>query len=182
MSILKIARLGHPILLQKAKIVEDITSNKTKKIIHDMTKTMLDAKGIGLAAPQIHINRQIIIFRVPEEDEDDEKKIKITALINPRFTKITDKSENEWEGCLSIPGMLGLVKRFSKIQYEGSDMRGNIIQRKAEGLHARIVQHEYDHLQGILYTSRLVDNSAFGYAEEIEEYWKKKEIEKSQSK
>ena len=102
-------------------------------------------------------------------------------MINPRFTKITDKSENEWEGCLSIPGMLGLVKRFSKIQYEGSDMRGNIIQRKAEGLHARIFQHEYDHLQGILYTSRLVDNSAFGYAEEIEEYWKKKEIEKSQS-
>ena len=179
MSILKIARLGHPILLQKAKIVEDITSNKTKKIIQDMTETMLDAKGVGLSAPQIHINRQIIIFRVPEED--DEKKIKITALINPEFTKITDKTENEWEGCLSIPGMSGLVKRFSIIQYEGSDMRGNIIKRKAEGLHARIVQHEYDHLQGILYTSRLVDNSAFGYAEEIEEYWKKKEIEKNQS-
>ena len=179
MSILKIARLGHPILLQKAKLVEDITSNKTKKIIQDMTETMLDAKGIGLSAPQIHINRQIIIFRVPEED--DEKKIKITALINPGFTKITDKTENAWEGCLSIPGMLGLVKRFSIIQYEGSDMRGNIIQKKAEGLHARIVQHEYDHLQGILYTSRLVDNSAFGYAEEIEEYWKKKEIEKNQS-
>ena len=179
MSILKIARLGHPILLQKAKIVEDITSNKTKKIIHDMTETMLDAKGIGLAAPQIHINRQIIIFRVPEED--DEKKIKITALINPKFKKINDKKDNEWEGCLSIPGMLGLVKRFSTIQYEGFDMKGNIIHRKAEGLLARIVQHEYDHLQGILYTSRLVDNSAFGYAEEIEEYWKKKEIEKSQS-
>ena len=177
MSILKIARLGHPILLQKAKLVEDITSNKTKKIIHDMTETMLDAKGIGLAAPQIHINRQIIIFRVPEED--DEKKIKITVLINPKFRKITDKTENEWEGCLSIPGMSGFVKRFSKIQYEGSDMRGNIIQRKAEGLHARVVQHEYDHLMGILYTKRLVDNSAFGYVDEIEKYWKKKEIEKS---
>jgi len=177
MSILKIARLGHPTLLQKAKLVEDITSNKTKKIIHDMTETMLDAKGIGLAAPQVHINRQIIIFRVPEED--DEKQIKITALINPKFTKITDKTDNEWEGCLSIPGMLGLVNRFSKIQYEGSDMRGNIIKRQAEGLHARVVQHEYDHLMGILYTSRLVDNSAFGYADEIEEYWKKKEIEKN---
>ena len=163
MSILKIARLGHPILLQKAKPVEDITGSKTKKIIHDMTETMLDAKGIGLAAPQIHINRQIIIFRVPEED--DEKKIKITALINPKFKKINDKKDNEWEGCLSIPGMLGLVKRFSKIQYEGSDMKGNIIQREAEGLHARIVQHEYDHLIGILYISRLVDNSAFGYVD-----------------
>ena len=179
MSILKIACLGHPVLLQKAKLVEDITSNKTKKIIHDMTETMLDAKGIGLAAPQIHINRQIIIFRVPEED--DEKKIKITALINPKFKKINDKKDNEWEGCLSIPGMLGLVKRFSKIQYEGSDMKGNIIQKEVEGLHARIVQHEYDHLIGILYISRLVDNSAFGYAEEIEEYWRKKEIKKSQS-
>ena len=176
MSILKIARLGHPILLQKSKPVEDITGGKTKKIIHDMTETMLDAKGIGLAAPQIHINRQIIIFRIPEEDE---KMIKIIVLINPKFAKITDKTENEWEGCLSIPGMLGLVKRFSKIQYEGSDMKGNIIQREAEGLHARIVQHEYDHLIGILYISRLVDNSAFGYAEEIEEYWKKKENEKS---
>jgi len=177
MSILKIALLGHPILLQKAKPVEDITSSKTKKIIHDMTETMLDAKGIGLAAPQVHINKQIIIFRLPEEE--DEKEIKITALINPKFKKINDKTENDWEGCLSIPGMLGLVKRFSKIQYHGSDMRGNIIQREVEGLHARVVQHEYDHLMGILYTSRLVDNSAFGYAEEIDEYWKKKEIEKS---
>ena len=177
MSILKIARSGHPILLQKAKPVEDIASNKIKKIIHDMTETMLDAEGIGLAAPQVHISKQIIIFRVP--DEDDEKQIKITALINPKFTKITSKTENDWEGCLSIPGMLGLVKRFSKIQYEGSDMRGNIIQRKAEGLHARVVQHEYDHLMGILYTSRLVDNSAFGYVDEIEKYWKKKEIEKN---
>ena len=173
MSILKIARLGHPILLQKAKIVEDITSNKTKKIIQDMTETMLDAKGIGLSAPQIHINRQIIIFRVPEED--DEKKIKITALINPGFTKITDKTENEWEGCLSIPGMLGLVKRFSIIQYEGSDMRGNIIQKKAEGLHARIVQHEYDHLMGILYIRRLADSRAFGFSEEIENFWKNRD-------
>ena len=92
---------------------------------------------------------------------------------------MTDKTENQWEGCLSIPGMLGLVKRFLKIQYEGFDMRGNIIKREAEGLHARIVQHECDHLKGILYTSRLVDNSAFGYTEEIEDYWKKKEIEKN---
>ena len=172
MSILKIARVGHPILLQKAKPVEDITGNKTKKIIHDMTETMLEAKGIGLAAPQIHINRQIIIFR--DSEEVDEKQIKITALINPKFTITTDKTEDNWEGCLSIPGMLGLVKRFFKIQYEGFDMKGNIIKRKAEGLHARVVQHEYDHLMGILYTSRLVNKSAFGYAEEIEEYWKNK--------
>ena len=173
MSILKISRLGHPILLQKTKIVQDITSNRVKQIIHDMTETMLEAKGIGLAAPQIYINKQIIIFRIPEEEKEQE--IKITALINPKLTKISNETNNEWEGCLSIPGMLGLVKRYSKIKYEGYDMQGNIIKREAHGLHARVVQHEFDHLMGILYISRLVNKNAYGYAEEIEEFWKKKE-------
>ena len=175
MAILKISRLGHPILSQKSKPVQDITGNRIKKIIHDMTETMLDAKGIGLAAPQIHINKQIIIFRTPEDEK--EKEIKITALINPKLTKISDETDNEWEGCLSIPGMLGLVKRYSKIKYEGCDIAGNIIQREVEGLHARVVQHEFDHLMGILYISRLANKNAYGYVEEIEEYWKKQEEE-----
>ena len=173
MSILKISRLGHPILFQKTKLVKDITGIGVKKIIHDMTETMLDAKGIGLAAPQVHISKQIIIFRTPEEEE--EKDIKITALINPKLTKISDETSNEWEGCLSIPGMLGLVKRYSKIRYEGYDIVGNIIQREVEGLHARVVQHEFDHLMGVLYISRLANKNAYGYAEEIEQYWKKEE-------
>ena len=117
MAILKISRLGHPILFQKTKSVKNITGIGVKKIIHDMTETMLDAKGIGLAAPQIHINKQIIIFRTTEDEK--EKEIKITALINPKLTIISDETDNEWEGCLSIPGMLGLVKRYSKIKYEG---------------------------------------------------------------
>ena len=179
MSILKISRLGHPILLQKCKQVKDITGIETKKIIHNMTETMLDAKGIGLAAPQVHINKQIIIFRVPEEDE--EKEIKITALINPKLIKISEKMDNEWEGCLSIPGMLGLVKRFSKIQYEGYDMQGKIIKKEVEGLHARVVQHEYDHLMGILYINRLVHKNAYGFADEIKEYWKEKEDQNNES-
>ena len=173
MAILKISRLGHPILLQKTKPVKNITGNEVKKIIHDMTETMLDAKGIGLAAPQIHINKQIIIFRTPEDEK--EKEIKITALINPKLTKISDETDNEWEACLSIPGMLGLVKRYSKIKYEGYDMEGNIIQREVEGFHARVVQHEFDHLMGILYINRLADNKAYGYVDEIEEFWKKQE-------
>ena len=173
MSILKISRLGHPILLKKCKPIKDIMGAETKKIIHDMTETMLDANGIGLAAPQVHINKQIIIFRVPEEDS--ERDIKITALINPKLKKISEKTNNQWEGCLSIPGMLGLVKRFSKIEYEGFDMNGNIIKHQAEGIHARVVQHEFDHLMGILYLSRLSDKNAYGYAEEIEEYWKEQE-------
>ena len=176
MSILKIARLGHPILLQKAKIVEDITSNKTKKIIHDMTETMLDAKGIGLAAPQVHISKQVLIFRIPKEEEEERKNntIEITALINPKISKISEETNIQWEGCLSIPGMTGLVKRYSKINYEGFDMNGNLIKKEAVGLHARIVQHEIDHLQGILYINRLVNSKAFGFVNEIEEYWKNK--------
>jgi peptide deformylase len=172
MSILKISRLGHPVLLRKAKPVKDILCNEVKKIINDMTETMLDAKGIGLAAPQVHINKQIIIFRTPLIEE--EKEIKITALINPKLSKISDDTDNDWEGCLSIPGMLGLVKRYSKIRYEGYDMAGNIIQQEAEGLHARVVQHEFDHLMGILYINRLVNKNAYGYAEEIENFWQKR--------
>ena len=173
MAILKISRLGHPILFQKTKPVQDITGNRVKKIINDMTETMLDSKGIGLAAPQIYINKQIIIFRTPEEE--NEKEIKIITLINPKLTKITDETSIEWEGCLSIPGMLGLVKRYSKIKYEGYDITGNMIQREVEGLHARVVQHEFDHLMGILYINRLADNKAYGYVDEIEEFWKKQE-------
>tara|TARA_B100001142_G_scaffold221318_1_gene219503 strand:- start:249 stop:770 length:522 start_codon:yes stop_codon:yes gene_type:complete len=172
MSILKISRLGHLILLQKAQPVKDIGGNKVKKIIHDMTETMLDAKGIGLAAPQVHINKQIIIFRTPEEEQN--KEIKITVLINPKLTMIGDQTENNWEGCLSIPGMLGLVKRYSRVKYEGFDMNGNIISKEVDGLHARVVQHEFDHLMGILYISRLVDRNAFGFEDEIKEYWKEK--------
>lgn len=176
MSILKIARLGHPILLQKAKPVKDILSKKVKQIIFDMTETMLDSNGIGLAAPQVHIDKQIIIFRVPEEDT--KKNIKVTALINPKINNIDEIKDNQWEGCLSIPGMLGLVSRYNKIAFEGFDINGKIIKKELEGLQARVVQHEYDHLQGILYTDKLVDSKAYGYAEEIETYWKRNEDKK----
>ena len=174
MSILKIARLGHPILYQKAALIEDITQRDIKNLVQDMTETMLDAKGIGLAAPQVHVSKQIIVFREQEDKEAENKEIKIVVIINPKIYKISDDTDNQWEGCLSIPGMLGLVKRHSSISYEGFDMSGNKIQQNAEGLHARIVQHECDHLNGIVFTHRLVDKKAYGYEDEIEEYWKKK--------
>ena len=176
MSILKIARLGHPGLLQKCKPIKDITSVRVKKIIHDMTETMLDAKGIGLAAPQVHINKQIIIFRNPEDDI--EKQIRITALINPSISKINSKTDNKWEGCLSIPGMQGLVRRFKKIKYSGFDLDGKVIENEVESLHARVVQHEVDHLNGILYTSRLANKNAFGFEKEITTYWKNEQNRK----
>ena len=172
MSILKISRLGHPILLEKTNPVQNIADNEIKKIIYDMSETMIDAKGIGLAAHKVYINKQIMIFRTFNEDDDENNEIKITALINPKISKISNETDEQWEGCLSIPGMLGLVKRYKKIKYEGLDINGNIITREAEGLEARVVQHEYDHLMGILYTSRLVDKKAFGFSEEIEDFWK----------
>ncbi len=174
MSILKIARLGHPILYQKASLIDNISESGIKKLIHDMSETMLDYKGIGLAAPQVHVSKQIIIFRILDDQEKENNEIKITALINPKITKFSEETDNQWEGCLSIPGMLGLVKRYSSISYEGFDMSGNKFQQKAEGLHARIVQHECDHLNGIVFTHRLVDKKAYGYEDEIEKYWKKK--------
>ena len=175
MSILKIARLGHPILQKKTSIVKRIPSPTINKLIQDMTETMLDAKGIGLAAPQVHISKQVIIFRIPKSAEEEENNtIEITALINPKISKISEETDTQWEGCLSIPGMIGLVKRYSKINYEGFDMKGNLIKKEAEGLHARIVQHEFDHLKGILYINKLVDRRAFGFVDEIEEYWKNK--------
>ena len=141
MSILKIARLGHPILHQKATPVKNIKEPSIIKLIHDMSETMLDAKGIGLAAPQVHISKQVIIFRIPKTEEEERKNntIEITALINPKISKVSKETDNQWEGCLSIPDMTGLVKRYSKINYEGLDMNGNLIKKEAEGLHARIV-------------------------------------------
>ena len=178
MSILKIARIGHPVLHKESSPVDNIEDPSIKQLIQDMTETMLDANGVGLAAPQVHCSKQIMIFRIPETDKEgnetiESKQIKIMALINPKILQFSKETENHWEGCLSIPGMLGLVKRFSKISYEGLDLNGNIIRQEAEGLHARIFQHEFDHLKGIVYTHRLVDHKAYGFVEEIEEYWKK---------
>ena len=155
MSILKVAKIGHPVLYKKANKVEKIPDLSINKLINDMSETMLDAKGIGLAAPQVHISKQIIIFRNPELEDNEKKLIEITVLINPKILNFSKETENDWEGCLSIPGLSGLVKRHSKITYEGLDLNGNIIKREAEGLHARVVQHEYDHIEGVLFTDKL---------------------------
>ena len=177
-SILKIAKIGHPILLKKTKEVKEIGSDNIKKIVYDMSETLLDTNGAGLAAPQVHINRQILIFRNPDIVKENQK-IQITALINPTIEKITEETDDAWEGCLSIPGMLGLVRRYSKIKYSGYDLEGNIISNEAEDLHARIVQHEFDHLNGILYIHRLAHKDAFGFESEIEKHWKQNEDNKN---
>ncbi len=170
MSILKIAKLGHPVLLKKSSKIDEFSADSLKKIIYDMSETMIDYNGIGLAAPQVHLSKRIIIFRNP--DIQEKENIEITPLINPVFEPDGEEKEDDWEGCLSIPQMQGLVRRYRKIKYFGFDLDGNKIQNKAEGLHARVVQHEIDHLNGVLYTDRLADKKAFGFEKEIMEFWK----------
>ena len=176
-AILKIAKLGHPVLLKKTNEINDLNKADLKKIVFDMSQTMLDANGIGLAAPQIHLSLRMFIYRNP--DIEDEDKINISVFINPSIEAISDETVDDWEGCLSIPGMSGLVRRHKRIKYSAIDLNGKNITGEVDGLHARVIQHEFDHLNGILYTSRLVDKNAFGYSEEIEKFWKKHHDENS---
>ena len=176
MSILKIAKLGHPVLLRKGTKIDNFATDSLKRTIYDMSETMIDYNGIGLAAPQVHLSKRIIIFRNP--DIEEKEKIQITPLVNPVFKPLGDETEDDWEGCLSIPGMQGLVRRYKKISYYGFDIDGNKIENIAEGLHARVIQHEIDHLDGILYTSRLSDDKAFGVEKEIVEFWKNEQQRK----
>ncbi len=178
MPILKIAKLGHPVLLKKTNEISNLNDIDLKKIIYDMSETMLDSNGIGLAAPQVHLSERFFIYRNPDIEEGD--KIRVSVLINPVIEKISDETEDNWEGCLSIPGMSGLVRRFKKIKYSAIDLKGDKISGEVEGLHARVIQHEFDHLNGILYTSRLADKRAFGYTEEIEKFWKKNNEKESE--
>ena len=122
MAILKIAKLGHPVLLNKTKEINNLHDLDIKKIIYDMSETMIDSDGIGLAAPQVHLSHRLFIYRNP--DVDVEEKIKISVLINPLIEKISEDTEDDWEGCLSIPGMSGLVRRFKRIKYLCRDIIG----------------------------------------------------------
>tara|TARA_B100001540_G_C15704968_1_gene595689 strand:- start:268 stop:804 length:537 start_codon:yes stop_codon:yes gene_type:complete len=170
-AILKIAKLGHPVLIKKTNEIINLDEINLKKIVFDMSESMLDANGIGLAAPQVHLSYRMFIYRNP--DIEDDEKVNISVLINPKIEKLSDEMEDDWEGCLSLPGMSGLVRRYKKIKYSGLDLNGKNISDEVEGLHARVIQHEFDHLNGVLFTSRLADKRAFGFSEEIEKFWKK---------
>ncbi|MCW8915253.1 MAG: peptide deformylase [Magnetovibrio sp.] len=172
MAILKIARIGHPVLRQKSAPVDNPTSPYIKQLIEDMIDTMYDAGGTGLAAPQVHVSKRIVVFTVyPEraqsEGDGEQAGVPLTVLINPEITPLSDETEQGWEGCLSIPGMMGQVPRFTHIRYSAYDLDGNRFEREARGFHARVVQHECDHLDGILYPFRIEDMSKFGFTEEL---------------
>jgi len=168
MAIRPILKMGEPLLLQTAIQVspDAIASNETQEIIQDLLDTMKDANGAGLAAPQIGVSLQIVVFgfeknvRYPNEDP-----IPQTILINPVITPLSPDQDNGWEGCLSVPGLRGLVPRFQHIRYQGLDNHGHIVDRTVSGFHARVVQHECDHLFGKLYPMRIEDMTQFGFTE-----------------
>jgi peptide deformylase len=171
MAILKIARMGHPVLLQKCEPVADPGAPEIRRLVADMIETMEDAPGVGLAAPQVYQPLRLFVFRIPggraTEDPDDIAQGN-TVLINPVLELIGEERVLGWEGCLSIPGLRAGVPRATRIRYRGVDCDGTAIERGATGFHARVVQHEYDHLDGILYTMRMTDFRYFGFNEELD--------------
>ena len=171
MAILRIARMGHPALAQPAALVEDPTAPDIRRLVADMIETMADAPGIGLAAPQVHVPLRVVVFRVPvERDKDadaETEDVPLTVLVNPEIEPLGEEMESAIESCLSLPGMAGMVPRHARIRYRATTLEGAALERVAEGFHARVVQHECDHLDGILYPMRMTDLSTFGYVEEM---------------
>jgi len=170
MAILKIARMGHPVLLRRADPVPDPGAPEIRRLVADMIETMDDAQGAGLAAPQVHVPLRLFVFRVrPERSSglEGDDPIAPTVLINPTIEALDDEVQLGWEGCLSIPGMRGAVPRAARIRYAGMDCDGTEVTREAAGFHARVVQHEYDHLDGVLYPMRMTDHRLFGFNEEL---------------
>ncbi|HTT85588.1 MAG TPA: peptide deformylase [Rhizomicrobium sp.] len=165
MAILKIARMGHPVLARRADPIPDPAAPGIRRLVSDMIATMADANGAGLAAPQVHVPLRVVVFQAPEdrnepplsEAERFDHTAPLTVLINPEVEVLSDETEGGWEGCLSVPGLRGYVTRPAHIRYRGTDHEGRAIERTARGFHARVVQHEIDHLDGILYPQRMAD-------------------------
>ncbi|MGE5547517.1 MAG: peptide deformylase [Solirubrobacterales bacterium] len=166
MAILKIARMGHPVLRRPAAPVADPTAPEIQRLIDDMIETMVDAGGAGLAAPQVHVGLRVVIFHAPALRNDGDA-IPLTVLINPSVETLDDGLQLGYEGCLSVPGMTGEVPRFRKVRYRGLGRHGEPVEREAEGFHARVVQHECDHLDGLLYPMRMRELATFGFVEEV---------------
>ena len=166
MSVKEILRMGDPRLLRVAELVDRLDTPELHALIQDMRDTMAAENGAGLAAPQIGVNQQLVIFGVEHNPRyPDAEQVPFTILINPTLYKLDEETEDGWEGCLSVPGMRGLVPRFKRLRYTGVDAEGNPIDRTVEGFHARVVQHECDHLYGVLYPMRMKDMRQFGFTE-----------------
>jgi peptide deformylase len=173
MALLKIARMGHPVLRARAQEVPDPTAAWVRQLVEDMIETMDDAGGTGIAAPQVHAPHRILVFqvlgeRVSELPGDGEQPL--TVLINPELELLGDERVLGWEGCLSVPGLRGVVPRHLRVRYRGLGLDGKEVAREAAGFHARVVQHEYDHLDGILYPQRITDHRLLVFLEELQRH------------
>jgi peptide deformylase len=182
MAVLKIARMGHPVLAQTAQSVGNPAAPEIRRLVSDMIETMIDANGAGLAAPQVHVPLRVVVFQAPEERSDpglsDAERFDHTAplsvLINPEIEIVGSEIEGGWEGCLSVPGLRGYVERPFHVRYRGFDLEGREIARTAKGFHARVVQHECDHLDGILYPGRMNDLGKLIFESEVR-HWAAKD-------
>lgn len=174
MSILKVARIGHPVLRKVARELspEEVSKPETQQLIDDMIETMKEYDGVGLAAVQVHISQQIAVLEVADNPRyPNKEKVPLAVLINPRIEALTEETEEDWEGCLSINELRGKVPRCKKIKVVGLDRNGKDLDFVAVGFHARVIQHEWDHLQGKVYLDRMKDLSTLTYLTELARYW-----------
>lgn len=164
MAIKPVLRMGDPMLYQVAEKVTEFDTPDLHGLIQDMHDTMTEMNGAGIAAPQIGVSLQVVMFGVGKNPRyPDAEEVPFTILINPELIPVGNEEEDGWEGCLSVPGMRGVVPRFQHLRYKGFDPQGNVIDRTVSGFHARVVQHECDHLFGILYPMRIRDLTKFGF-------------------
>jgi peptide deformylase len=166
MAVREVIRMGHPLLLQVAEPVDAFDTPELHALVEDLLDTMKAMNGAGIAAPQIAVSKQVVIFggfRSPRYPDAEE--VPLTVLVNPVLTALGEEMEDGWEGCLSVPGMRGIVPRHTRLRYQGFDQYGAAIDRTVSGFHARVVQHECDHLQGVLYPMRIRDLRSFGFAD-----------------
>ena len=173
MAILKVSRLGHPVLRQRAQEVpqEEISSPQAQLLVTNMIDTMVDYEGIGLAAPQVFEPLRLIVLGIPDADPQDEETIPLTVLFNPEFTAMSEKLVDGWEGCLSIPELRGVVPRSAEVVVKGLDRDGRTLEFAAKGFFACVLQHEIDHLNGVIFLDRMEDLRTLTFLEEYQRYW-----------
>jgi peptide deformylase len=183
MSILKVARMGHPILRTRARPIDpaEITSPRVQQLIDDMFETMREYQGIGLAAPQVHVGLRLFVAGVPadrgEPDESEEDtRMPLMALINPELKPIGTSVVEDWEGCLSIPDIRGKVPRATAIQVNAYDRRGRPIEMRVRGFTARVIQHETDHLDGVLFFDRMKSFDTLTFLDEFGRFWNSRDV------
>jgi peptide deformylase len=170
MAVLKIARMGHPVLLERCRPVPDPGAPEIRRLVRDMIDKMEDAPGAGLAAPQVHVPLRLFVFRVQPHRSTgalDDTVIGNTVVINPVVEPVGQEKQLRWEGCLSIPGLHAAVPRFARVRYSGVDCDGRPVAAEVSGFHAGVVQHENDHLDGILYLMRMTDFRQMGFNDEV---------------